>query len=62
MGANLDNRIAIPARTWRELFVRLKLARKDSPGPSKKQCMADGFENPPEVECIWADGRGRGHC
>lgn len=58
MGASTHN--PAPARTWRELFVGLKLA---GGGASKSQCMAEGCKKAPEVECIWADGRGRAwHC
>lgn len=50
------------ARSWRELVLRQVWA-KGGDRHSKSQCMADGCKKPPEVECIWAEGRGRAwHC
>ena len=60
MGAISHN--PITARSWRELLIRQKMARKGGEHPTSR-CMQDGCKVVPEVECIWADGRGRAwHC
>lgn len=61
MGASTHN--PVPSRSWRELLVSMKLAREGLTEAKKSTCMADGCKKAPEIECIWAEGRGRAwHC
>lgn len=49
-------RIVKTARLVAELWRTARLAQATN---GKSKCMNEGCDRPPEIECIWADGRGR---
>lgn len=49
-----------PGRSWASKIVRqMDAADKSKTASSRSRCMHDGCKKGPEIEVIWADGRGR---